>query len=127
MSDLRPKGVKVELGGEEHLLLFTLSAIDDIQSRTNLELFDAMEMVVKAAGMNTGKETRDVYVGVVTALLNDEGKAEYTEDEVRHLISLENYRRVALAVMEAFGVSIPEPSEDDDDEEDEAPKETAGG
>lgn len=109
------------------MLLFTLSVIDEIQAETGLELFDAMQHVVKASALNLDKETRENYTKIVRALLNDTGK-DYSEKDVKRMLSMENYQRVAIAIMQAFGLSIPEQDDDDDDDEDgdDSPKAQAG-
>lgn len=125
MSDLRPKGVEVELGGQSHKILFTINAIDQIQEKCNMPLFDAVKYVADAAD---GKKDHDTLVNmrtIMTVLLNDEEEGRLTEKEVGRLITLENYTKTAWAVLQAYGISIPDPDEDDSDE-DEDPKAETG-
>ena len=121
MSDLRPQGVEIELGGQKRNLLFTLNVIDDIQERCNMPLIDTMKSVVDVIDNNaTNHEAITVFKGVVAALLNRDKKEEKLEaEEVGELIHLENYKDVAWKVLEAYGVSIPDPDEDDEDEDEE--------
>ena len=56
MSDLRPKGIPVIIGGQERKLLFTISVIDEIQEKCNAPLIDAIRHVVDVASGSTEKE-----------------------------------------------------------------------
>ena len=127
MSDLRPHGVKINLGGEEYQLLFTINAIDEIQTEMNLPLFEAISKVAGAADGSTNPETLKAFRKVLTILLQDAG-ADLTEKDVGRIVTWGDFRDYAGAILEAFGISLPEPSEDDDDDEDDddSPKKTAG-
>ena len=118
MSDLRPQGIKVNIGGQERNLLFTINAIDEIQTKCNMPLYDAVGFVAGAADGKMDHETIVNYRAVVTALLNNDDGG-LTEKEVGGLITLENYRHVAWSVMEAYGITLPDPDEDDEFEEDD--------
>ena len=126
MSDLRPEGVKVELGGQERKLLFTINAVEQIQDKCNLPLYDAMQYVANAVGGNTDKETVHNFKMIVMVLLNDENDGNFTEKEVGEMLHMGNYRKVARTVMEAFGLHIPDPDEDTEEDEDEDPKVETG-
>lgn len=128
MSDLRPRGVAVELGGQERNLLFTINAIDEIQEKCNLPLMDAVVSVAKAADGNMDHETLGRLRTIATVLINSEEGETYSEDEIGRMITLENYLKVARAILEAYGVSLPDPDEDEDegDDEDESPKAETG-
>lgn len=127
MSDLRPNGVKVELGGQERTLLFTINTIDEIQEKCNMPLYDAVSYVAKAADGKMDHETLTIFRSVVTALLNSESGEKLEEKEVGRLLTLHNYCKTALAVLRAYGLSIPDPDEEDgDDEEEESPNVETG-
>lgn len=126
MSDLRPEGVKVEIGGQERKLLFTINAVEQIQDKCNLPLYDAMQYVVEAVGGKTDKDTIHNFKTIVMVLLNDEKDGNLTEKEVGAMLHMGNYRKVARTVLEAFGLHIPEPDEDDEEDEDEDPKAETG-
>lgn len=119
MSDLKPCGVKCMIGGQERNLLFTINAIDSIQEKCNMPLFDTIKYIAKAADGNTEHDTLVQYRAVVTALLNDENDGSLTEKEVGKMITIENYRAIAENVLGAFGLSMPDPDEGDDMEDDE--------
>lgn len=117
MSDLRPKGVPVKIGGEEHNLLFTINAVDEIQDRMNLpidEVFDSL---------TNPWEAWKALKTMLACLLNDEqgrkkfyGEIQetkvYTEEEVGWMV-LETDKYVIIeAMLRAYGVSLPETEEE---------------
>ena len=51
MSDLQPRGPKIELGGEERELLFTLRAVDEIQDRFKKPVSEIVAMLGNAEGI----------------------------------------------------------------------------
>ena len=120
MSDLRPKGVHVTIGGEEFELLFTIGAIEDIQEATGLGLFDVMQKIASAVDGNTSKETLKCYKAVLHVMT---GK----DEEFFRKIPWGEYAPLAKKMLEAFGISLPDPDEDeDDDDEEKDPKTKAG-
>ena len=121
MSDLRPQGIEVEIGGQQRNFLFTLNVIDEVQEKCNMPLVDTMKSVVDVIDNNaTNHEAITVFKVVVAALLNGDGSEEKLEaEEVGNLIHLGNYKAVAWKVLEAYGVSIPDPDEEDEEEEEE--------
>lgn len=121
MSDLRPEGITIELGGGERRLLFTINVIDEIQSRLNKGIFDAMDHIAAAADGDLGHETITSFCSIAAILLNDGESGPFTEKDVGRMVTKDNYRQTAWAIMAAFGLSLPEPDEEDDEsgEEDE--------
>lgn len=120
MSDLRPQGVEIELGGQKRNLLFTLNVIDDIQERCNMPLIDAVRKVGEVIDNNAqDHDAIAAFRTVVTSLLNGSGGEPVTDSEVGRMIHVGNYKLVAWKVLEAYGISIPDPDEDDEDDEDE--------
>lgn len=119
MSDLKPKGIKVELGGQERKILFTINAIDEIQTRCNQALFDAVKFVAGAADGATDADTLKNFRLILTILLNSNNTEEVTEQEVGDWVTLGNYRHIAWAILKAYGFSLPDPDEDDVAEEEE--------
>lgn len=129
MSDLRPNGVEIEIGGQKRKLLFTINAIDEIQEKCNMPLYDAVKNVARAADGKTDHDTLQNFRSVITILLNDGEEEALTEKAVGEMIDIGNYSRVAWLVLEAYGISMPDPDEADDeeeDEEDEAPNAGTG-
>lgn len=126
MSDLRPRGVEIEIGGQKRTFLFTINAIDQIQEKCNAPLFDAVKYAAQVVDGEMDHDTIQNFRTIVTILLNDENDGELTEKEVGRMLDLGNYRKVAYAVLRAYGVSLPDPDEDDDFEDDEDPKVETG-
>lgn len=117
MSDLRPKGIPVTIGGEERNFLFTLNAIDDIQDHFEMSLAEIISNLVdKELSYKTMRY-------IIMALLNDEAEREaaagedrykrVTEKEVGWLVTLENEATIVLALLEAYGYSLPKGEDED--------------
>ncbi len=126
MSDLRPHGVEIELGGQKRNLLFTINAIDEIQAKCNLPLMDAVKYVAQAADGIMDYDTIDRMRSITAALLNSECHGELKEAEVGELLTLGNYRQMAWAILEAYGISMPDPDEEDEDPEETDPNQETG-
>lgn len=117
MSDLRPKGTPVMINGEERNLLFTLNVIDEIQDHYDAPMTEVWDRL-------TDKRKSDKTIRyLVCTLLNDEAAREkrngkdlksYTEEEVGWAITVENVNEIMMALLSAYGMSLPEPDEDDD-------------
>ena len=70
MSDLRPVGVPIDLGGVERHFLFTLNAIDAVESHYGCPVFEAL-------GKITVSETQSEALRFfVATLVNDEAERE---------------------------------------------------
>lgn len=125
MSDLNPHGVKVSVGGEEHELLFTIFVIDEIQSKIGRPLFDVINDVTRAVYTVDDLEALRTFLSVLTILINAEDDGKRTEKELAKKIVWNEITTLARAVVEAFGISLPEPDdedEDEDSEDDDSPK-----
>lgn len=119
MSDLRPVGVPIELGGVERHFLFTLNAIDTVQNHYNLTAMEALGKLFDP------KEQLETLRFMTTTLINDEVERvkwrnpdsdliEVTEKEVGWMISVDNIDKVTNAILEAYRISVPESDENDD-------------
>lgn len=127
MSDLRPEGVRALIGGQEHRLLFTIGTIDEIQEQCNMPLADTAKAVIELIEGKTDTDTLTVFYRVLAALLNGEDGGSRRLEDVDGLIEPLKFRPVAWKIMEAYGISQPEPDEDDeDDEEEEDPNPPTG-
>lgn len=115
MSDLRPEGVKVKIGGREYKFLLTINKIDEIQTRCNMPLSDAVELIAAAADGETEGKTLKVYRSVLSILM------DVPEQEAGEKVTFADYQRVAWAMLAAYGISMPEPDDEEDEEEDEEP------
>lgn len=118
MSDLRPTGVPIEIDGVERRFLFTLNVIDEIQEHYEKPLDEIVDMLLDK------RYAGECMRYLVTALINDEVERELyknkqcqlkrvTEQEVGWMLSNDNIQEVTLAVLQAYGVSLPEAEEDD--------------
>lgn len=123
MSDLRPRRELIEIGEEKFWLLFSIKAIDEIQSELNLPIFDAAEHLLNAAKMDINQNTIRVYAGVLSALINVNGKKKVSLSEAVEMLTTENYVETAFRLVELFWESMPEKEDyDPDDEEEETEK-----
>lgn len=116
MSDLRPRGTPVVIDGEERHLLFTLNAIDEIQDHFDAPMSDVWDKLTDK------RESEKTIRYLICTLLNDEAAREqrngkelksYTEEEVGWAITVENVNEIMMALLDAYGLSLPEPDEDD--------------
>lgn len=112
MSDLKPKGVPLTLDGEERHLLFTLNVVDEVQEHYDCALEEVIDRLTDK------KESAKTLRYLTMVLLNDEaerahqeGQKTYTEKEVGWLITQDNVLEVTVAVLKAYGLSLPEPDE----------------
>lgn len=113
MSDLRPEGVKVKVGEQEYSFLLTINKIDEIQSRCNMPLSDAVELIAAAADGDTEGKTLKVYRSVLSILM------DVPEQEAGEKVTFADYQRIAWAMLAAYGVSMPEPDDEEKDEEED--------
>ena len=125
MSDLNPKGIAVEINGQEYSLLLTINKIDEIQARCNMPLHDAIGAVAEAAGENTDTEVMKTFCTVLSVLLST-SEHEVTEEDIREMVEYREYSSTAWAILAAYGISMPESDEEDEDEEKESPNQKTG-
>ena len=119
MSKLRPRGISVELDGEERYFLFTLNMIDHFEEKYGKTMNAIIEDLVES------EQNNHMLRDIVTDLLNDEAERsvrkcqelqypEVTVQDTGNMIGLDNYYEVLNAVLRAYGISLPEAEEDDD-------------
>lgn len=127
MSDLRPKGVTIVLDGIERELLFTLNAIDAIQSKYGMTVFAVLKRITD---QNSLPET---IKDMLSILLTDEAERAHwknpdstlpavSEKEAGWLVTIDNLSEVTDAIFEAYRISIPDPDEDTDPNRTSSPK-----
>ena len=116
MSDLQPRGISIMIGGVERHLLFTFSAIDLIQDHFDLPLVEVIQML---------RDERKMYkvAGyIISVLIQDEisrngGKGRGPElMEVMQMLDLSMTKRVLSAILKAYGISMPELSDEEEDD-----------
>ena len=119
MSKLRPRGISVELDGEERYFLFTLNMIDHFEEKYGKTMNAIIEDLVES------EQNNHMLRDIVTDLLNDEAERsvrkcqelqypEVTVQDTGNMIGLDNYYEVLNAVLRAYGISLPEAEEYDD-------------
>lgn len=118
MSDLRPRGVLLQIEGVDRRILFTLNVIDKIQEKFGKPLSEVIDDVTRFDLSNHA--LRDVLL----LLLEDEREREQsmsaacvpeevTEQELGWFLTLDNQVEVTKAILRAYGISLPEADEDD--------------
>ena len=122
MSDLRPIKRLFSFGEEKFWLLFSIKTVDEIQSELNLPIFDAVDVLMKAARKDTDEKTIRDYAGILTAVINSNGKKKVSIQEVIEYLNAENYVVTALRLVELFWNSMPEADDYDPDDEEETDK-----
>ncbi len=110
MSDLRPKGKKVWIGGEEHELLFSLNVIDAMQSFYNET---AGRVLLKLTDEMRGPE---VLRFLLTELLNDEKQRRndhgfYKIEEIGSMVSRKEIPELTRSVINAYEEAVPKEQE----------------
>ena len=119
MSDMQPIGTPLTLlDGVERRVLFTLSVVDEIQSKYNETVPEVFQ--------RTGdlKQQSDVVAYLVTTLINNTAKRDKTDDTVteeyvKDQIDMIILPKINRAIARSYGYSVPEPDEDDDDSDSE--------
>ena len=114
MSDMRPSGIAVTVGGVERHVLFTLAVVDEIQSKYNLPV---SEVITK---MSDEMEVYPVLVSIIASLINDEiirketGEDPVTEEWLKRNITVPECDGIITAILQSYGISVPEKDEDED-------------
>ena len=119
MSDMQPIGTPLTLlDGVERRVLFTLSVVDEIQSKYNETVPEVFQ--------RTGdlKQQSDVVAYLVTTLINNTAKRDKTDDTVteeyvKDQIDMIILPKINRAIARSYGYSVPEPDEDDDESDSE--------
>lgn len=119
MSLTRPTGEPVTIGGREFHLLFTLSAVDAIESEYGIPLADVIAKLT---------DPRQVYateIDLLHALINDElqydnartgkNEPEITKQEIGWCVPVTDTREITRAIGAAYGLSFPDNDDEDDD------------
>ncbi len=117
MSTLRPRGVVLEVNGQERHLLFTLNAIDAVQDRFGKNVREVLGDITDE--YPAGHTLRDT----LKILLDDElerekctrgenSLEEISEKEIGWLIGVDNYMQITCVVFDAYGISVPEPDDE---------------
>lgn len=106
MSELRPKPLKIEIGGKEYGLLFNLNAIDEIQDQLDLplsRLYEAMSDERKVF-----KILRTMLTVMINEAIDEEGGERVTEKFIGRKINPLDIQKLKNSVFTAFTQSMPE-------------------
>lgn len=118
MSDLRPRGEVLNVDGVDRYLLFTLNAMDAIQSKFDKTIPEVLDMIVNEYPHS--HTLRDVLL-ILTADEAERTKAKDPKSDIAPLdeqtlgwfIGADNYVDVMRLIFKAYGISMPEVDEDD--------------
>ena len=112
MSDLRPKPLKIEIGGKEYGLLFNLNAIDEIQDKLDIPLSKLYE------AMNDERRVFKVLKTMLAVMINEaiddaeSGDPHVDEKFIGRKIKVSDISNLKSSVYSAFTDSMPEASDD---------------
>ena len=127
MSDLRPTGAPVTIGGQEYNILFTIGAIEAIQETCNKALVNIMPAIARVADYKTDSEDIKTLYSVVAAFLTVDTGKEVKVETIDGLIKPAEMQKLAITLHEAYGYSKTKPDcEDSEEEEEEDPNQKTG-
>ena len=131
MSNIKPRGIPVQFGGEERHFLFDYAVIAEIQEAYNSDVLSAIRQLWMER-QSPGEYKAKVMIDLVHKLLLDETEREkalngvelktYTKRQVGWYIDQQNADDILKAMLQAWSVSIPEPDEDTEPEPEEEPR-----
>lgn len=113
MSAIKDSGYAIELKGKEYRLLFTLNALDEIQTRFGG--YDKLNKVFDQNNPNWVKDTR----WLLTLLINegileeDENAETMKEERVGRLIHVGNLEQIQQAIFASFAKGTAGDGEDE--------------
>ena len=119
MSDLRPTGAPVVIGGQEYNILFTIGAIEAIQETCNKAFVETMPAIARVADFKTDSEDVKTFYNVIAAFLTVDTGKEVKAEDIDGIIKPAEMKKIAITLLEAYGFSMPDPDSDGEDTEDE--------
>ena len=108
MSDLQPRGLPVTVGGVERHFLFTLAAVDEVQSKYDLPV---SQVIAKLADE---REVYDTVASLTAILVNDEirrngrKELEVTEKEIKWSLDVPAADFLVGVILRSYGYALPE-------------------
>ena len=115
MSDLKPKGKKITLGGKEYGLRFTLNAIDDIQDHFDIPIEDLGKLFKDSkTRIRNLRYLLTVLINEDIDCVNDENDEKISHVEERFVgrqIDANNMQSMMTAIMNSFTAGTPESEE----------------
>lgn len=103
MSAIKDGGSTITLNGKEHRLLFSLNALDEVQTRFGG--YDKLDEKFNESNPDMFKDLR----WMLTVLINEgleDGEDELTEKKVGKMIHLGNMKEVTNAIYETFAKAM---------------------
>ncbi len=122
MSDLRPVGIPVNFDGEERHLLFSINAIEELETQFQKPIFEILTDITETNDTERVKKIRKVTTILLNAqiecynLTHQDQKENVTEKYVGAFLTggfSGTAETMLLKILEAYAISIPEPEEED--------------
>lgn len=114
MSDLTPKGRRVNVDGVEREILFTISAIDDLQEHYDEKIDKIMSDYIKKSEDDTlgfMRQTAEMLTILINANAEADGKIEGGHFD--RCITNKNAILICLEMLSEYGSDLPEPDGDE--------------
>lgn len=120
MSAIKDGGYTVELKGKEYRLLFTLNALDEIQ--TKFGGYDKLNEIFNQSNPDWVKDTKWLLTLLINeGLLEEDENAEIMEEQkVGRLIHVGNLAEVQRAIFASFAAGTAGDGEDTGETEEES-------
>lgn len=127
MSDLRPIGTPVVIGGREYNFLFTIGIIETLQEECNMPLIDIVSSVARVASYGVDVDDLRCLNLIVAVFVSANIGEKVSPEELDGVIRPAEMQKVATKILEAYGFAMPESDDDEDDaDEDRDPNQKTG-
>lgn len=112
MSDMRPRGNEIELGGRKLRLLWTINVIDQIQDHYDMPISELDNLLRDER--KTLKVVRHILTLLINEAIEDEESGETKVDEmwVGRKITVQNISALRSALLVSFSSGLPEGDSD---------------
>ena len=117
MSDLQPRGIVCTIGGVERHVLFTLAAVDEVQSKYKLPVSQVI------ARLADDGQVYATVASLATILINDEirrnggSEKEVTEKDVKWMLDVPAADQLVGVILRAYGYALPDAEGEDPNRE----------
>lgn len=136
MSDLNPKGIKINFDNKERHLLYTLNVIDQIQNHYDMAINEVMNLLY-GTEPDSRKKSYSMLRYIITVLVNedvtihnesspDDKWESVSENYIGRHVTLHNVGEVSLAVIKAYTSTIPDTDEDEEGDNEDDPNQMNG-
>lgn len=119
MSDLKPTGEKITLGGKEYGMRFTLNAIDDIQEHFDVPIAQLADVL-----MDEKKQIKNIRYLLTLLInedidcLNDDADIKTPRIDEKYLgrhMDTTNMHELIGTILKVFSAGMPKPDDEDDE------------